>query len=421
MTVHVYSISIDKSQLLGIHFGAGCFSLVMGCDRLRSANSCCFGYEAEYLKVPSAVERGRPHGVAGQHRCGAEHLTVQFPHTSSDRRGPSAMLLRLKDFLEPPEPANPAWFQRRGRSFERVLKQMFELEGMRPRASMRPSGEEIDGSFAMDDRFFLLEAKWHTPPIAASALYAFKGKVDGKLVGTIGAFFSMSDYSAEAVDALLSGKELNLILFGREDLLLIEDKQISMREALRVKLRYAAEYGRPFFGLATHLDEQARLGEEASIPKPQREWTIIVEGVDDVRTIQELLARFVIPAKVTVFPAGGQLSVAPLAVHLRSTGNLHVAAFVTPIPNADAQQEHMQEHMQELQHSGATLVVLQHSLEDWLGNYVGVEYYNACMMLSGYAGKVARRFARAADLDQLLIGTPSFAALLEQLEARPKE
>ncbi len=327
------------------------------------------------------------------------------------------MISKLKDLLEPPEGANPAWFQRRGRSFERVLKQIFELEGMAPRASMRPSGEEIDGSFAMDGRFFLLEAKWHTPPISASALYAFKGKVDGKLVGTIGAFFSMSDYSAEAVDALLYGKELNLVLFGRQDLLLIEDQKISMREAIRVKLRYAAEYGQPFFDLSTHLAEQARLGKEASIPKPQREWTIIVEGVDDVRTIQELLARFEIPAKVTVFPAGGQLSVAPLAMHLRSTGNLHVAAIVTPIPNADAQRE----QMQELKRSGATLVVLQHSLEDWLGNYVDVNYYNATFFLTNRAGKMARRYARSADLDQLLTGTPSFAALLEQLEARPEE
>ena len=327
------------------------------------------------------------------------------------------MISKLKDLLEPPEGANPAWFQRRGRSFERVLKQIFELEGMAPRASMRPSGEEIDGSFAMDGRFFLLEAKWHTPPISASALYAFKGKVDGKLVGTIGAFFSMSDYSAEAVDALLYGKELNLVLFGRQDLLLIEDQKISMREAIRVKLRYAAEYGQPFFDLSTHLAEQARLGKEASIPKPQRDWTLIVAGVDDVRTIQELLARFEIPAKVTVFPAGGQLSVAPLAMHLRSTGNLHVAAIVTPIPNADAQRE----QMQELKRSGATLVVLQHSLEDWLGNYVDVNYYNATFFLTNRAGKMARRYARSADLDQLLTGTPSFAALLEQLEARPEE
>ena len=327
------------------------------------------------------------------------------------------MNLSLKDWLEPPKEAGPAWFQRRGRSFERVLKQIFEREGMAPRASMRPSGEEIDGSFAIGDRFFLLEAKWHTPPMAASALYAFKGKVDGKLVGTIGVFFSMSDYSAEAVDALLYGKALNLILFGRQDLLLIEEQKISMHEAIRVKLRYAAEYGQPFFDLSTHLAEQARIGAEASIPRPQRDWTIIVEGVDDVRTIEELLARFEIPAKVTVFPAGGQLSVAPLAMHLRRTDNQHVAAIVTPISDDEMHRE----HMQELQRSGAILIPLQHSLEDWLGNYVGADYYNATLPLTNRAGKMARRYARNANLSQLLTGTPSFAAFLEQLEARPEE
>lgn len=327
------------------------------------------------------------------------------------------MNLSLKDLLEPPQDAGPAWFQRRCRSFERVLKQILEREGMAPRASMRPSGEEIDGSFAIGDRFFLLEAKWHTPPMAASALYAFKGKVDGKLVGTIGVFFSMSDYSAEAVDALLYGKVLNLILFGRQDLLLIEDQKISMHEAIRVKLRYAAEYGQPFFDLSTHLAEQARLGAEASIPKPLRDWIIIVEGVDDVRTIEELLARLEIPAKVTVFPAGGQLSVAPLAMHLRRTGNRHVAAIVTPIPDDEMHQE----HMQELQRSGAILIPLQHSLEDWLGNYVDADYYNATLPLTNRAGKMARRYARNANLGQLLTGTPSFAAFLEQLEVRPEE
>ncbi len=59
---------------------------------------------------------------------------------------------------------------------------------MDPHTSMRPKGEVIDGSFVLDDRYFLLEAKWHKDPIPASDLYAFKGKVDGKLIGTIGVF-----------------------------------------------------------------------------------------------------------------------------------------------------------------------------------------------------------------------------------------
>jgi hypothetical protein len=44
-------------------------------------------------------------------------------------------------------------------------------------------------------------------PTLAADLYAFKGKVDGKLVGTIGVFVSMRGYSTEAIDALKLGKE----------------------------------------------------------------------------------------------------------------------------------------------------------------------------------------------------------------------
>ncbi|WP_169531235.1 hypothetical protein [Azotobacter chroococcum] len=298
-----------------------------------------------------------------------------------------------------------------------MLKQIFSRENMEPRASMRPCGEEIDGSFVMGDRFFLLEAKWHAAPIPASALYAFKGKVDGKLVGTIGTFFSMSGYSTEAVDALLYGKELNLILFCQEDLLLIEDGKITMREAMRVKLRYAADYGQPFFALEAHLAGPARLGQEAAISKPQQEWIILVESVDDARTIEELLRRFETPAKIEVFPAGGQLSVAPLAQHLRRAGNKNVAAIVTPISDA----KHQQEHLKELNASGAELIVLREPLEDWLGNYVPADYYNAVMMLSNRNGKMARRYARNTELDQLITATPSFSSLIDKLEARPKK
>ncbi|MBY6194567.1 hypothetical protein KUV78_12270 [Marinobacter hydrocarbonoclasticus] len=86
--------------------------------------------------------------------------------------------LRLKDWLEPPEKSDRIWFQKRGRVFEKILNGMLAKEQMEPRTSMRPSGEEIDGSFAIDESFYLLEAKWHSSPIPASSLYAFKGKVD---------------------------------------------------------------------------------------------------------------------------------------------------------------------------------------------------------------------------------------------------
>lgn len=324
---------------------------------------------------------------------------------------------KLRDLLDPPNAANRYWFQQRGRTFERVLKQILSRENMDPRASMRPQGEEIDGSFVMGDRFFLLEAKWHADPIPASALYAFKGKVDGKLVGTIGIFFSMSDYSAEAIDALLYGKDLNLILFGKKDLLLIEDGNITMHKAISVKLRYAATYGQPFLALETHLAEQAKIDKKGALLNAREEWTILVESVEDVRTIEELLGRFVTAAKVTVFPAGGQLSVAPLAQHLIKRGTKNIAAIVTPIVDSTLEQE----HLKELSYSGAEVVILRQSLEDWIGNYVPVDYYNSTMMVSNYKGKMARRYARNTQLELLLAATPSFAALINKLDARPKE
>ncbi len=325
--------------------------------------------------------------------------------------------LKLMDLLEPPPAAPPSWFQQRGRTFERVLKRIFSHEDMEPRASMRPSGEEIDGSFAMGDRFFLLEAKWHANPIPASSLYAFKGKVDGKLIGTIGAFFSMSDYSTEAVDALLYGKELNLILFGKNDLLLIEDGKISMRDAMRVKLRYAVDYGQPFFPLETHLAERARLEQESYTLELQQEWVILVEGADDARTIEELFQRFEMPAKVEVFPAGGQLSVAPLAEHLRRKGVKNLAAFVTHIPDPEKEKE----HLGELRANGVELVTLPWPLEDWLGEHVSTEFHNMTIMLSNRKGKMARRYARNAQLAELISATPSFSRLINKLGASVRE
>ncbi|WP_454843575.1 hypothetical protein [Rahnella aceris] len=318
---------------------------------------------------------------------------------------------KLRDLLTPPNSADRLWYQSRGRKFERVLNQILSDEKMEPRSSMRPEGEEIDGSFVMDYRYFLLEAKWRKEPIPASDLYAFGGKVNGKLIGTIGVFFSMSDYSTNAVDTLLYGKELNLILFGHNDLLLIEDGKITMREALRVKLRFASNYGQPFYAIETYLAEIIKADQKLKTPKSNREWSVIVEGEEDVRTIQELLSRFKIKDNFTIFPAGGQLSVASLSEHLVNAGNTNVAAIVTPIQDSELQAK----QTKQLKDLGIELVYLPASLEDWLDNYVSAEYHNATFMLSNRSGKMARRYARNANLEQLLSDTPSFEILINKL------
>lgn len=320
--------------------------------------------------------------------------------------------LRLKDWLEPPQNSDRVWFQKRGRVFEKILNGMLSKEQMEPRTSMRPSGEEIDGSFAIGESFYLLEAKWHSSPIPASSLYAFKGKVDGKLTGTIGVFFSMSDYSKEAVDALLYGKELNLILFGHDDLILIEEGKIKLREAMRVKRRYASNYGQPFYPLKTYLSELEASSEDTTARDQGASWSILVEGESDVGAIEILLGRCGINARYNVVAAGGQLAVAQLAEHLMSNNQRHVAAIVTPISDAELQHE----QISKLIDLGVEIVELKHGVEDWLDNYVSAEYHNATFMLTNRNGKMARRYARNADIEKLRSDNPTFERLLQKLQ-----
>ena len=321
---------------------------------------------------------------------------------------------KLIDLIEPPEEANKQWFQKRGRTFELILNEMLSKEKMEPKTSMRPAGEEIDGSFAIENNFYLLEAKWHSNPIPASALYSFKGKVDGKLIGTIGVFLSMSDYSKDAVDALLNGKELNLILFGHQDLLLIEEGKVSFREAIRTKLRYAASYGQPFYPLETYVSNKEKTNKR--VINEANEWGILVEDDSDVRTIQVLLDRFEISEKFKIIPAGGKLAVAQLAEYLSTTSSLKLAVIITPIDNP----EELQKQSKKLNSINVEKIILRYDLEGWLEDYVSVDYYNATQMLTNRNGKMARRFARNADLNKLISENVSFSNLLNLLGAKPK-
>ena len=50
--------------------------------------------------------------------------------------------------------------QARGYAFERFLRDLFDANGLSPRASFRLVGEQIDGSFELSAETYLLEAKW---------------------------------------------------------------------------------------------------------------------------------------------------------------------------------------------------------------------------------------------------------------------
>lgn len=62
--------------------------------------------------------------------------------------------------------------QKRGFAFEKFLEGLFAAYGLSPKPSFRLTGEQIDGSFALNHETYLLEAKWHNP-LLEQLIYMF--------------------------------------------------------------------------------------------------------------------------------------------------------------------------------------------------------------------------------------------------------
>ncbi|MGW6661271.1 restriction endonuclease [Rhodococcus sp. NPDC055024] len=221
-----------------------------------------------------------------------------------------------------PETADSQEKATRGRKFEKILAAMFSEDNLQPRLSYRPKGEEVDGSIWFQGRVILVEAKWTQKHHPASSLYSFRGKVDGKLTGTVGLFISMSGFSPDSIDALIAGKELNLILVDGDDVRAIANRKITVTEALELKLRAAGETGTPFLPLSDPVISTRNT--------KQRNHLVFVEGPFDARVLEA--ARTVLGARhdATFIPTGGPSNMAPLikAMLLSPDGIASITAII---------------------------------------------------------------------------------------------
>ncbi len=200
--------------------------------------------------------------------------------------------------------------QARGRAFERLLGMMLEEAKLRHALSYRPAGEEIDGAFWWLNRTILLEAKWVKKPIPASSIYAFKGKVSGKFKNTIGIFVSMSGYSKDCVDALVHGKELDILLFDKDDVLAVIDGTPFL-EVLEEKLFAAGQTGQVYLtwpnlqGVARTVSATKKVaktrvagGTSRFVSSP----VFICEGKSDKVILQHLVAHVAASVQVPMSP-----------------------------------------------------------------------------------------------------------------------
>lgn len=154
--------------------------------------------------------------------------------------GVSARLEEIrKEFLVMSTSQNP---QRRGFQLEAILKKLFELFDLDPKASFRLVGEQIDGAFSFQGTDFLLEGKWQAEPCGILELDAFGSKVSRKLDNTLGLLCAINGFSLEAVAQYATGRKL-LILMDGMDLMAVLDGRIDLTDLLLRKRRHASQTG----------------------------------------------------------------------------------------------------------------------------------------------------------------------------------
>jgi WD40 repeat protein len=133
--------------------------------------------------------------------------------------------------------------QKAGFALEGFLNKLFALEELAPRKSFRVVGEQIDGSFELDDETYLLEAKWEKDPLSESALLSFRGKIEGKSSFTRGVLVAINGVSSDATKAIAIGKQLTFFVMDGNDLTMILAGRVGLRQFLRERRRLLAEEG----------------------------------------------------------------------------------------------------------------------------------------------------------------------------------
>ncbi|MBK1719535.1 restriction endonuclease [Thiocystis violacea] len=144
-----------------------------------------------------------------------------------------------KEFFDLVSSENP---QQRGFNLEKILKGLFNLFDLDPKASFRITGEQVDGAFSFEGTDYLLEAKWQKDLVAAKDLDGMAGKLSRKLENTLGLFLSINGFSEDAVKAHSSGRRLVILMDG-SDLMAVLEGRIDLVQLLLRKRRKAAETG----------------------------------------------------------------------------------------------------------------------------------------------------------------------------------
>lgn len=158
--------------------------------------------------------------------------------------------LKVKDVQNHLEEIKQVFFQlvsstdphARGFKLEKVIKELFSLFDLDPKASFRIQGEQIDGAFSFESNDYLFEGKWQQELCNIQDLDAFSGKLGRRLDNTLGLFCSINGFSEDAVKAHSTGRRL-IILMDGSDLMAVLEGRIDLIQLLLRKRRHASQTG----------------------------------------------------------------------------------------------------------------------------------------------------------------------------------
>jgi hypothetical protein len=161
---------------------------------------------------------------------------------SEQRRSVDQVLEGLKEsFLAMDGGTNP---QQRGRSFETILNELFNLYDLNPRKSFTLSDEQVDGAFTFNTDDYLLEAKWEKVVASREDVDVLAQKVQRKGKNALGLFLAVAGFSEPAIRSH-SNCGTGLIFMDGADLFSVLGGLISLTDVLDAKRRHVNETGLP--------------------------------------------------------------------------------------------------------------------------------------------------------------------------------
>jgi hypothetical protein len=182
----------------------------------------------------------KPYSVLLDEEREAQKRRDELQRNSQKMQGVKAALQGLREeYYQLLGPCDP---KQRGYKLENIIRTLFDIFDLDPKASFKITGEQIDGAFTFDNTDYLFEGKWHKDPIGADDLDSFGSKVSRKLDNTLGLFLSINGFTDGGITAHSKGRLLVILMDGA-DLMAVLEERIGLPHLLLRKRRHASQTG----------------------------------------------------------------------------------------------------------------------------------------------------------------------------------